>query len=232
MSLQILYQDDSMVAINKPAGWLVHPADNPQDDDLVAMKTLRDQIGQHLYPIHRLDRPTSGCLIFGLEKAASTRLINDFAQRQVNKTYHAIIRGIPEALQWDCHEPIQKKDGAPYRDAHTRFRLLKSRRHPALRGLGTTYSDSDTLTLVSAEPKTGRYHQIRRHLLHARMPIVGDFRYAGMEDSYAIDTVLELDTRMLLQAVSIELNHPVSEERIMISVEMDPYFKKLGFQEP
>ena len=73
-SLNILYQDEWMVAIDKPAGWLVHPTSDPKDDDFVAMKVLRDQIGERVYTIHRIDRPTTGVLLMGIDREVSQSL--------------------------------------------------------------------------------------------------------------------------------------------------------------
>ncbi|MDG2123766.1 MAG: RluA family pseudouridine synthase [Verrucomicrobiales bacterium] len=211
--LDILYQDDWLVAIDKPAGHLVHPASEPKEGDLVAMKLLRDQIGKRVYPIHRLDRPTSGVLLFGLEKGAARKLHKALAAHDFDKLYWAVIQGKAPAGQWQCHEPIQKGDRPPGREAHTSFRVLESRRPETLASVAGQFGgDGDVITLIEAIPHTGRFHQIRRHLLHAGRPIVGDYRYAGIETSDRLGGLLETGTRMLLQAKSLTLAHPVSGE--------------------
>lgn len=216
--LDILYRDEWLVAIDKPAGHLVHPAREPEAGDLVAMKLLRDQIGKRVYTIHRLDRPTSGVLLFGLEKGAARVLHQALEARDFDKRYWAVIRGEAPAGRWQCHEPIQKEDGLPARDAHTSFRVLESRRAEPLASVAEQLGGhGDVITLVEAIPHTGRFHQIRRHLLHAGLPIVGDYRYAGIATSDRLGGLLETGTRMLLQAKALTLAHPVTAEMITIT---------------
>jgi len=163
--LNILFQDEWLVAVDKPAGHLVHPADQPKEDDLVTMKILRDQIGRRVYNIHRIDRPTTGVLLFGIDQVVSKNLHQALERHEVKKTYWAVVNGKPDLKEWQCHEPIQKSESQPFRDAHTSFKVI---------------SQSE-LSLIEATPHSGRYHQIRRHLLHAGLPIVGDYRYGGIE---------------------------------------------------
>ena len=90
---EVLYQDNDLIVINKPEGWLVHRSWLDKHETVVVMQTLRDQIGQHVYPIHRLDRPTSGVLIFALSSEIARLLSEQFASNKIEKTYHAIVRG-------------------------------------------------------------------------------------------------------------------------------------------
>jgi tRNA pseudouridine65 synthase len=219
--LSILYQDAWLVAVNKPAGHLVHPAETPAEGDLVTMKILRDQIGQRVHPIHRLDRPTSGVLLFGIDKEVAHQLHKALERHEFQKIYWAIVNGVPSSVKWDCREPIQKQDQAPIRDAHTSFRQLISREPECL----SEYS-SPTISLIEATPHTGRYHQIRRHLLHANLPIVGDYRYAGIEPSDALGKHLTTGSRMLLQAKKLSLIHPATQEELIIETPIDPCFQK------
>ena len=232
--LNILYQDDWLVAIDKPAGYLVHPTSDPQDGDLVAMKILRDQIGQRVHTIHRIDRPTSGVLLFGLEKKAAHKMHKALEHHDYEKTYWAVVRGQVPAESWECHEPIQKEEGAPIREAHTSFRLLRSRKVEALADIADiadiALSDgreiNDTLSLVEATPHSGRFHQIRRHLLHQGLPIVGDYRYAGIEVSDRLGSLLGTGTRMLLQAKSLSIDHPITGEKLTISAPVGKNFSR------
>lgn len=202
MPLSILYRDDRLIAVDKPAGHLVHPADEPSPGDLVTMKILRDQIGQQVHAIHRLDRPTCGVLLFATDKAAAKAASALFESRAVEKTYWAIVDGHPAADRWTTQKALRKTEDAPERSAETRFRVLQR-----LEG---------NLALIEAIPRTGRYHQIRRHLLHAGHPIVGDYRYAGRERSDALGERLGTGTRMLLQAKQLTLPHPITGEPLKI----------------
>ncbi|MBT8038119.1 MAG: pseudouridylate synthase [Verrucomicrobiae bacterium] len=217
--LTILYQDDWLVAVDKPAGHLVHPANTPTAGDQVTMKILRDQIGQHVHPIHRLDRPTTGVLLFGLDPKIAHQLHKALERHQIQKSYRAIVHGLAPSEPWHCREPIQKSAQAPAREAHTSFKRLDICQPQSLQDLET-----DTLSLIDATPHTGRYHQIRRHLLHAALPIVGDYRYAGIEISNQLGSLLGTGTRMLLQAKRLTLTHPVSNQELIIEAPVDPYF--------
>lgn len=195
------------MAVDKPAGQMVIPADEPKEGDEVTMKILRDQIGKRVHPIHRLDRPTSGVLIFATDPEVARALHLAFERHEVEKVYWAVIIGQPLANEWTCTAPIQKKEGEPHRDAHTDFRVLQK-----VKG---------GLTLVEAIPKTGRFHQIRRHLLHVGHPIVGDYRYAGVERCDYLGERLGTESRMLLQAKSLRLKHPVTDEELLIEAPVD-----------
>ena len=223
--LNILYQDEWLVAIDKPAGHLVHPAESPLPDDLVAMKILRDQIGKRVNTIHRIDRPTSGVLLFGLEKQATKKLHKALALHDFDKSYWAVVQGKAPAEQWQCHLPIQKEDGAPAREAHTSFRVLESRKVEALASLAEQCDGhGDILTLIEAVPHSGRFHQIRRHLLHAGIPIVGDYRYAGIETCDRLGELLASGTRMMLQAKSLTIDHPVTGKKLTFTAPVGPNF--------
>jgi len=213
--LEILYQDDYIVAVNKPAGHLVHPAEQPQPDDLVAMKIVRDQTGHRVHSIHRIDRPTSGVLLFGIDHEVSRSLHKAFETRDVIKTYLAVTDGHPTDSNWKCTEPIRKHDDAQMRDALTHFQLRKSYE----RTLG---DETLKMALIEAIPHTGRFHQIRRHLLHADLPIIGDYRYAGIERCDHLCALLGIGTRMLLQAYQLELTHPATQEKLTIQAPLDP----------
>ncbi len=187
-----------MVSHRPQASHLVHPTETPQPEDLVTMKILRDQIGEHVFSIHRLDRPTAGVLLFGIDREASKSLHKNLAEKEMQKTYWAIIKGKPAQKKWECHATIQKHETAPVHDAHTSLISLKTFQH----------SSGIELSLIEVTPHTGRFHQIRRHLLEAGHPIVGDYRYAGMESCDSDGVQLDTSTRMLLLAKSLELEHP------------------------
>ncbi len=166
------------------------------------MKILRDQIGQQVYPLHRLDRPTSGVLLFALDKETNRILRQSFDEHLIEKTYWAIVNGEPKSKIWSCREPLQNDPDSPFRNALTNFRLLEKRPHD--------------LALVEAIPQTGRFHQIRRHLLHTGHPIVGDYRYADIELCDSLGKTLGTGTRMLLLAKSLTIPHPWSRKMIKI----------------
>ena len=219
--LNILYQDEWFVAVDKPAGQLVHPADVPQEDDQVTMKILRDQIGKLVYNIHRIDRPTTGVLLFGIDRTAARSLHRALERHEIEKTYWAVVSGQAPSEPWECKEPSQKADDAPLRDAHTSFKNLTDLELDCLHE-----EEIQTLSLIEAYPHTGRFHQIRRHLLHHNIPIVGDYRYAGIEQSDRLGSLLGTGTRMLLQSKSLSFTHPVTDQYTLIEAPIDPNFLK------
>lgn len=159
-ALRILYRDDTLLVVNKPAGLLTHRSELAPDSD-VAMTRARDAIGARVWPLHRLDRGTSGALAFALSEPAARALRARMEAGEVDKEYLALARGItPEAIVVDY--PVPRAEGGERVSAITRFRRLCA---------------LDGCSLVEARPSTGRYHQIRRHLSHLRHPIACDSNY-------------------------------------------------------
>ncbi len=199
--LDILYQDDLLIAVTKPNGLLVHPGREPEGKEWIAMKVLRDQIRRRVYAIHRLDRPTSGVLLFALEAPAADAMRAEFEHRRVHKTYVAVVCGQPPEA-WENRTPLQKEEGAKTKECHTRFQRLSC--DPLV----------DTSTVL-AEPLTGRHHQIRRHLAGDGFPILGDYLYgdAACNDHLAATTGL---SRMLLHARSLSFTHPLTRRPVLI----------------
>ena len=161
--IEILYIDADCVAVNKPSGLAVHRG--WADDDAFAMTLVRDALGKWVYPVHRLDRGASGVLLFGLSSTSARALCERFEQRQVQKTYFALVRGAPPASLVIDH-PLKPDNGNVAQPAVTEVqRLEQLGRYAWLRAL----------------PHTGRLHQIRRHLKHVSCPIIGDVRYGKGE---------------------------------------------------
>ena len=212
-SLPILFQDEWLVAIDKPPGVLVHPSDQPKPDDLVAMKILRDQVGEKIHVIHRLDQPTSGVLIFATDRGAARKIRQDFEKRRIKKRYLAMVHGRPSTDRWTCRAPLKKTPEAPKRSAETSFRVLERER--------------PQIALVEAIPNSGRFHQIRRNLLYSGHPIIGDFRYQHYNICKEAGERLGIGTRMLLQAKSLEFRHPITKNQLTIEAPEDPYLVDL-----
>ncbi|WP_411825721.1 pseudouridine synthase [Luteolibacter sp. AS25] len=219
--LHILFQDEYLVAIDKPAGMLVHPGREPEGNEFIAMKRLRDELGKLVYPIHRLDRPTSGVLLFALDKKTAGIVQQNFELRKVEKTYQAIVTGKAPS-GWICETPLSNDPTEALLTAKTTFERLAIVERNFPHGASPI-----TLSLLKATPYTGRFHQIRRHLLESGYPIVCDFRYAGIEESIELGEMLGIGTRMLLQAKSLKIDHPHSAEKLHISAPTDAAFLKV-----
>ncbi|MEC7905967.1 MAG: pseudouridine synthase [Verrucomicrobiota bacterium] len=174
--LDILYQDASYVVVNKPSGLLVHRSNLDATETRFAVQLLRDQLGRWVFPAHRIDKPASGALLFALDEEALTRATAMFSDNRINKKYLAIVRGFspesgiinrPLRKLRDGNRKSKSKDAQP---SETRFSSLKysELKYPTGRYQTTRYS------LVSLTPRTGRRHQLRRHLAGINHPIIGD----------------------------------------------------------
>lgn len=187
--LPLLYSDDRLIAVAKPSGLPVHRG--ASRERIVALTLARDQVGRHLYPVHRLDRGTSGVLLFALDRQAARRLQEQLEAGTVRKRYLALVRGItPEEGVID--HPIPRDEDGPRVPAVTEYRRL---------GTFERYS------LVEAVPRTGRRHQIRRHLKHVSHPLIGDVRYGKGEHNRLFRERFGL-CRLALHALEIAFAHP------------------------
>jgi tRNA pseudouridine65 synthase len=198
--IELLFVDAHVVVANKPSGLLVHRGWDNDDD--VAMFRVRDAIGEHVHPLHRLDRGTSGALLFARSREAAAVLARAFEEGRVEKRYVALVRGEPEA-QGTIDYPIQKKEGGPRVPAITHFRRIAR-------------SPVDRCSLVLAMPETGRLHQIRRHLRHLNHPLIGDVKHGSGEINRHYRATYGLH-RLALHASSLAFVHPMTEERIVVS---------------
>ena len=202
-AIELLFVDEHVVVANKPSGLLVHRGWD--DDDDVAMFRVRDAIGQHVHPLHRLDRGTSGALLFARTKAAAATLAKAFEEGRIDKRYLALVRGTPPD-SGVIDYAIQKKEGGPRVPAVTRFRRVAS-------------SPVDRCSLVEAIPETGRLHQIRRHLRHIDHPLVGDVKHGSGEINRRYRAEYNL-CRLALHAEYLGFEHPVTAARIEVTAAM------------
>ena len=194
----LLYRDETMVVVNKPSGLAVHRG--WAADDTFVLDQVRDLVGRYVYPIHRLDRPTSGALVFGLDKPSAHALQRAFEERRVSKRYLGLARGvIAETI--DVDRPLAKERGATEQEALTSFRRLAI--------LKRRYS------WVEARPVTGRSHQIRRHLRHLRCPLIGDVKYGDGRQNRLFRDDYDFH-RLALHAAEIALPHPLSGEEVRV----------------
>lgn len=248
--LTILYQDEYLVAVDKPAGLFVHRSFMDKGEIYFALQLVRDQIGKYVYPLHRLDRPTSGVLLFALTKEVAKRMNEAFAHKsqtviegnseddkeaksakstlELTKTYYALVRG---------HLPIVEKSQLIEHSLKEKLDKLgdkKVSRDKAPQSAQTYYQvikqaslpialgrfDSVRYSLVRLTPITGRRHQIRRHLAHLRHPIIGDINYGDNKQNPFFIEHFGFK-RLMLIAQSLSFIHPVTEQKVMITAEFD-----------
>lgn len=223
MKLQILYQDQNYLAINKSAGLLVHRTKLDRLATEFAVQTLQDQINQKVYPCHRLDRATSGVLLFALNQEAAAFASQQFSERKVLKTYHAIVRGWIDdsgSIDYDL-----RSEDRPDRtqSALTEYNCLCRSEIPLPIG---RYQQA-RFSLVELRPKTGRKHQLRRHMAHLRHPILGDTRHGDGAQNKFIREHYNCH-QLLLRAVKLQLSHPNSRAELTILANYTGTFQRLA----
>ena len=199
---------------------MVHRTSITEDKQFV-LQLLRDQIQTKLYPIHRLDRGTTGTLIFAKSKEAASLLGQQFQQHIVGKQYLAIVRGFIEEETWTVDYPLAKETWLDKKEAITHFEQLRKVEIPVAIGRYETAR----YTLVKAMPETGRRHQIRRHLSHLRHPVIGDKRHGDVKHNKHWKEQFGI-SRMLLHAQSLQFTHPFMEQRINIEAPVDLKFQE------
>lgn len=229
--LEILYQDAYLVAINKPSGLLVHKSPIDRHETRFALQEVRDQIGQYVYPIHRLDKPTSGVLLFALTKDIAQKMSESFRVNEVKKEYISIVRGYVEeegVIDYPLKQMLDTKEEKKLgitkeeQEATTRYERLATvelpyavSRYPVAR-----YS------LISLYPQTGRKHQLRRHMKHIHHHMIGDTKHGRGEHNKLFREKFEVH-RLLLHAHRISFIHPITKKDIVIDAMLDEIFDRL-----
>ena len=231
MELDIVYRDEYLIAVNKPAGMLVHRSWLDKHETQFVMQTLRDQIGQHVFPLHRLDRPTSGVLFFALSSEVASQVMPLFASREMKKTYHAVVRGwitegatldyaLKEELDRIADKNATKEPEA--KEAITEYRPLAQIEVPHSTGRFPT----SRYCLMEMKPHTGRKHQLRRHMHHLSHPIIGDTSHGDGRHNRLFREHYDCH-RLMLHASELAFIHPITNENVIIKAGFDAVWLKL-----
>lgn len=249
-TLPVLYHDDCLVAVHKPSGLLVHRSMIDRHETRFALQIVRDQIGQRVYPVHRLDKGTSGVLLFALDPASARRLGASFDGGLVDKRYLAVVRGwLSERGEID--HPLTRQDdiyGSPARQsgvgreklqaelasaipesaaqsALTRYQRLACAEIAEKVEPGQTFPTT-RYSLVALKPVTGRQHQLRRHLKHISHPIIGDATYGKGVHNRFIAARFGVG-RLLLACQTMIVPHPADARLISIEAALPEDFQKV-----
>jgi tRNA pseudouridine65 synthase len=208
--LTLLHCDSHVVAVDKPTGMLVHRMPGCSDRDVVVQR-LRNQLGHWVYPVHRLDRGTSGVLLLARDPETAAALSVEFREQRIEKRYLALVRGWTQTEQ-RIDTAVRDPDRDVRVPAITDLRRLSTVElpHPVGRYASARYS------LVELRPHTGRTHQLRLHLAHLRHPIVGDVRHGDGRHNRFFRVHYEAH-RLMLCATSITFTHPATREVLSIS---------------
>lgn len=231
MEIPILYQDDELVVINKPHGVLVHRSKMDFYEDFSATVYLKEKLQRPVYAVHRLDKPTSGILIFALSSQSAKNICDQFVNKEVYKEYHAIVRGIPPKSILIDYPLKEKKDplsdklarlDTPAQEAITQVDLLSSVEIP----VHVDRYPTSRYSLVKAVPLTGRKHQIRRHLSHIRHPIIGDINHGTSKHNRFFEKEFKV-RRLLLTCTQMKFKHPMTQQEMILNAPLSPEFQMI-----
>tara|TARA_B110000459_G_scaffold200262_1_gene248442 strand:+ start:4257 stop:4961 length:705 start_codon:yes stop_codon:yes gene_type:complete len=230
-NIEIIYEDDSILAVNKPNNILVYAsyfARNIKDDDLVTL--LKEQTGLQLYPIHRLDRKTSGILLLAKAKEYVKDYQQQFENNKVEKTYYAVVRGYCSA-QGIIDTPTKNAETGLYKEARTEYETLDT----IELGIPVTPYNMSRYSLVKFTPKTGRMHQLRIHANKISHPILGDYQYGDRFHNRMFEKEFNWNN-MFLHAGKLSINRPKTEEQLILKSsfpnDWDKLFETFNWQKP
>ena len=222
MALEIIYEDDNLVAINKPHGLLVHRTRMAKDVNEFAVQQLRNQLdGQHVYPVHRLDRKTSGVLLFAKTKEVNQLVQALFRERKIVKIYTAFVRGYTDAeglIDYSLTNNNKSKE------AKTTYRTLGQYELPIASG----GFETSRYSLVELKPETGRFHQLRKHMAHIRHPIIGDRPHGCNKQNKLWKDHFKM-TSMLLHAECLSFNFPEENQLKIVAAKQQTFQDVLAY---
>ncbi|QKZ13125.1 pseudouridine synthase [Spirosoma sp. KUDC1026] len=218
--LSILFKSADLVAINKPHGLLVHRSPIASDASEFAVQLLRDQLGQRVFPVHRLDRKTGGVLLFALDETMNSLMQQQFAAGTVSKTYLALVRGYTPDQQ-TIDYPLRRDDGT-VQEALTSLKTVQRTEVPIPFGKHAT----SRYSLVELTPATGRMHQLRKHMAHILHPIIGDRPHGCNKQNRLFLEQFGMNT-MLLHATQIQFIHPLTNESVTIQAPLQAEFIRM-----
>ena len=219
-AIAVLYADEHLAVVDKPAGLLVHDSRLAAGERDFLVNRLRAQFGRRVFPAHRLDRATSGCLLLAFDSATAGALGEQLMSRTVAKDYLAVCRGWPEQA-FTVDHPLDGGPGKPAKKpALTRFARLAT----AELDMPSSGFPTSRYALLRASPETGRFRQIRRHLKHASHHLIGDTSHGDGRHNRSF-RMLGIH-RMLLHASRLEFEHPLDGRRLAVTAPPDPEFTR------
>jgi tRNA pseudouridine65 synthase len=209
---KIHFEDDSLIILYKPPSWFVHPPENPKFRRGLRRRTcvqwLMDTYSIKAFPAHRLDAATDGLLIFGKTKEATSQLNLQFRNHEVDKTYHAIVRGWMKEKSAAITLDLELDSTGDLVACETQYKTLSQIELPY-----SVHNKFPTTryALLEVKPITGRWHQFRRHMNRVSHPIIGDREHGDSHHNRFFRDQLQIDG-LCLSAVKISFRHPVSQE--------------------
>lgn len=209
-ALSVLYSDEHLIAVNKPNGLLVHKTKIANDATEFALQIVRNQTKRQVYPVHRLDRGTSGVLLFTFSPQTHAQLSSDFENRKVEKSYLAVVRGFTDDVGRIDHA-LRKDMYSPRQEAVTEYKRLDTIELPNPVGKYATARYS----LVKVHPLTGRMHQIRKHFNHINHPVIGDLPHGDYRHNHFFRDEFNCPF-LLLHSHQLQFTHPVTQTLLTV----------------
>lgn len=220
-ALPVLYSDESLAVVSKPAGLMVHDSALARGETDFAADRLREQFGKPIFLVHRLDRATSGCLLLAFDRETASALGKTLMSHEVEKDYWAVCRGWPAEPVFTVDHPLDGGPGKPLKKAAiTDFEVLAT----CELALPSSGFETSRYAWLRASPRTGRFRQIRRHLKHMFHHMIGDSSHGDGRHNRNF-RMLGIH-RMLLHARRLAFVHPHSGERIEALAPVDAEFEK------
>lgn len=221
MNISVLYQDESIIVVEKPIELPVHKNDFMPNDAPYLTKLIGDETGKWIYNVHRLDSKTSGVMVLAFSSEVANVLTKQFEQKEVQKTYYAIVQGNPGEGTFNSKVLVKKK---------SKFKKPAVTHYKTLRTVQTKLVSKDKtdieLSLVVINPETGRWHQLRQHFAKNKFDIVGDTHHGD----FTLNKIILSDTdirRLFLHAGKLEFKHPVTAESVSFESAIPEEFDRL-----
>ncbi|WP_319502735.1 pseudouridine synthase [uncultured Draconibacterium sp.] len=221
MNIPVLYQDDSIIVVEKPIELPVHKNDFMPNDAPYLTKLIGDETGKWIYNVHRLDSKTSGVMVLAFSSEVASVLTKQFEQKEVQKTYYAIVQGNPGEGTFDSKVLVKKK---------SKFKKPAVTHYKTLRTVQTKLTSKDKtdieLSLVEINPVTGRWHQLRQHFAKNMFDIIGDTHHGD----FTLNKIILADTdirRLFLHAGKLEFKHPATAEQVSFESAIPEEFDRL-----
>nr|WP_136251653.1 pseudouridine synthase [Ningiella ruwaisensis] len=220
--IPVLYRDSDIIVVHKPSGLLVHRSLIDKRETEFLVQRLRDQIGQYVYSVHRLDKPTSGLLVMALSSEVARQLSAQFEQQLVEKRYVALVRGFVNEAQCIDYPLLEKLDKMTDNmdkvpESKPAISYLEPLAHLELPFPVSKYQ-TGRFSLVELSPKTGRKHQLRRHMAHIRHPIIGDTTHGDGKQNRYISEHFGI-RRLALCAKMLGFKHPTDGKHTSLKIE-------------
>ena len=232
MRLEIIYEDEYMLCVTKPNNVLVHHAYHSRNmsDEKSLLQLIQEQIGLKTYPIHRLDRKTSGAILLAKNKEYVSEFQDLFTNNEIQKIYYGVVRGFSPASK-TIDSPVKGRDANVHKEALTELKTLEN----ITLEIPVKPYDTSRYSLVELFPKTGRMHQLRVHSNKISHPLIGDAKYGDKNHDVMFDENFGFKN-LFLHAGKLEFTHPFTNEKLILKASFPKdwiaLFEKFSWKNP